>query len=124
MNSKNEILKHKYLEYLKHARGLAHSSVLKHEKAIHYYELFYKAEDYGKFNKQKAMVNKEKLFKQKLARTSIRTYLNHLKSFFTWLHQQQGYQRNISLNEVEYLNPSKKDNRLAAQPVLIKFPTH
>lgn len=124
MNSQNEILKHKYSEYLKHARGLADSSVLKHEKAIHYYELFNKSEDYGKFNKQKAMDYKEELIKLKLAATSIRTYLNHLKSFFSWLNKQQGFQRKISLNEVEYLNPSKKDNRLSAQPVLIKFPTH
>ena len=124
MNSKNEILKHKYLEYLKHARGLADSSILKYENAIHNYELLYKTEDYGKFDKNKAINYREYLIREGLAATSIRTYLNHLKSYFTWLHQQPGFQRKISLNEVEYLNPSKKDNRLAAQPVLIKFPTH
>jgi hypothetical protein len=81
MNSNNEMLKHKYLEYLKHAGGLADSSILKHEKAVHYYELFFKAEDFSKFNKQKAIRYKERLIEQKLATTSVRTYSNHLKSF-------------------------------------------
>ena len=67
MNSQNEILKYKYLEYLKHARGLADSSVLKHEKAIHYYELFNKGEDYGKFNKDKAINFRELLIQEGLA---------------------------------------------------------
>ena len=124
MNSQNEILKHKYLEYLLNAKGLAASSIAKHEKAIHYYEIFFKDENFGKYNKDKAISYRERIIGKGLTGTSIRTLLNHLKSFFTWLHHQPGYQRKISLNEVDYLNSSKKDNRLAVQQTLVKFPSH
>ena len=123
MNPQNNIIKHKYLRYLEHVKGLLPITISKYEKPIHYYEIFFNDEDYGKYNMEKAIMYKEMLLEEELGPSTIRAYLNHIKVFFSWLQQQPGFRSKISLNDVEYLNTTKKDKRLASQIVIKEFPS-
>jgi len=123
MNKKNEIIKHKFLDYLENAKGFAPASIVKYERAIHIYETCFNNKDFGKFNLDRAIEYKEYLVDSGYSEGSFRTYLHHIKKFFTWLSSQVGYRRKIIVDHIEYLNASKGSNRLAAQNVMVEYPT-
>ena len=122
MNKQNEILKHKYLLYLKHVHGRAAQTVSKHEQSIHYYELCFNDEDFWKYKWKKGIKFKEYLIEQGLSGNSIKTILNQNKQFLSWLSRQSGYKSKIKFEDVEYLNETKRDERLANVKVLREYP--
>lgn len=124
MNSSNEILKRKFLSRLEHAEGYSSKSLLKYEKPIHHYQICFKDENFSQFNKYKAIAYKEHLKKAKYSEGTYRTYLHHIKKFFSWLATQVGYRRKIKLDDIEYFNITKKEKRTATQVELVIFPKH
>jgi site-specific recombinase XerD len=118
----------KYRRFLLEAKGLNQKSVEKMERAIHLYRESTNDEDFKFFTIEKAIEFKNFLKARKfrgknLSANSYRTYLIHLKKFFGWLAKQSGYKSRIKLDAIEYLTVSKKDNRMAAQRTIKRFPT-
>ena len=122
MNKQNEILKHKYLQYLHHVKGRADETILKHEQAIHYYETCFHNEDFGMFNSEKAITFKEYLITREFAGNSIKTILNSFKQYLIWLKNKDVYKRKINFDDIEYLNTLKRDNRLANKKIPREYP--
>ena len=122
-NAKNEHIKRKYADYLKHADGKAEMTIRQVEKAIQRYELFTSQADFGSFNQQRARTFKEELAKQNLAKATIFSTITSLKRFFGWLAIQPGYKLKISLSDVEFLSLSEKDIRAAKAPADRSIPT-
>lgn len=118
----------KYRRYLLEAKGLNEKSVIKMIRAIHLYRESTNDEDFKCLTIEKALEFKDflkaKNFRGKnLSANSYRAYLIHLKKFFSWLSGQSGYKSQVKSDVIEYLTVSKKENRLAAQPTIKRFPT-
>jgi len=117
----------KYRRYLLEAKGLNEKSVEKMLRAIQLYRESTKDEDFKFFTIEKAIEFKDFLkarnFRgKKLSASSYRTYLIHLKKFFNWLSNQPGFKSRIKTDDVEYLTVKKKENRMAAQRTIKRFP--
>jgi len=126
-NAKNIKMIRAYRMYLLEARGLNDKSVVKMERAIHLYRDFTNDEDFKFFNSERAVRFKMLLRQKKhngkpIATNSYRTYLIHLKVFFTWLCTQAGYKGGIRSDSLEYLTVNKKESRLASQTTIKQFP--
>lgn len=128
ISSKNERIKRKYLRRLREADGLAESTILCVEKAMYLYEDYTRHEDYALFNSNKAINLKKWLLKrshkgQTISISTVHGYLRQLKAFFTWLSDQPGYKKRISLDSVSYLTLDKKKVREATARRLVDFPS-
>ena len=96
-------------------------------RAVYLYQDYTNDDDFVNFTSDKAIDFKSWLRKRKfkgkeIAMNSYRTYLIHLRNFFTWLCTQSGYKSKINLASIEYLKVSKKESRLAAQSTIRRFP--
>ena len=106
-NVKNIIAIRNYRRWLLEAKGLNEKSVVKMERAIHLYRDFTEDEDFNRFNADRA-INFKNFLKQKkyrgnaMAPNSYRTYLIHLRGFFTWLCTQSGYYSFVEVPEGDY----------------------
>lgn len=128
ISSKNEKIKRKYLRRLREAEGLTESTILCVEKAICLYEDFTRHEDYALYNLNKAVALKNWLLKRThkgkpISISTVHGYLRQLKIFFTWLTDQPGDKRRISLDSVSYLTLDKKRVREATARRLVEFPS-
>jgi len=124
---KNEKAKREYRRWLKDARGYTDSTVDKMLNAICYYERVMNYEDFALYNRVKAVAFKDSLKRKtfngrQIGPNSIRSYLIHVKSFFTWLFTQPGYKSRIYSTELDYLNSSKKEVMIAAHVNPRTFP--
>lgn len=120
MNPGNEQVKRQYFDLLRYAKGRAEGTIAQIEKALWLFEEFSSQADFSHYTKEKAMEFKqwlnERRFRGKpLTETTYTHYLRYLGSFFTWLSQQQGFKNKITIDAVEYLNPSDKQKRMARQ---------
>ncbi len=118
----------KYRRFLLEAKGLNKKSVEKMERAIHLYRESTNDEDFKFFTIEKAIEFKDFLKARKfrgknLSTNTYRTYLIHLKKFFNWLSRQPGFKSRVRSDAIEYLTVSKKDNRIATQRTIKRFPT-
>ena len=130
IKDKNERIKRKYLNWLQEAEGFSEKSITAVEKALWKYEGFSKDSDYTNFNNKQAELFKKYLITHKNKRSkkilSIRSQyhlLRHVRNFFAWLSGQAGYKSRISAYDVQYLQLSKKDRRVATTASLPKYPT-
>jgi len=129
-NPKNERIKKEYFRFLKEADRKADSTIDEVRKAISRYESYTGLKEFSTFNKNQAAAFKKHLAKTKaeqtgkpLAKSTLHATVNALKAFFKWLSCQPGYKSRIKLTDIEYLNLSEKDVRVAKQPALKRFPT-
>lgn len=127
---KNERIKRKYLNWLQEAEGFSPKSITAVEKALWKYEEFTREADYSTFNhkiaeqfKKFLVTNKNKLSNRTLSLRSQYHILRHVRNFLTWLSGQSGYKSRISTYDVQYLQLSKKDRRVATSASLPKYPT-
>ena len=97
-NPKNEQVKRRYFDFLRHADGKSEKTVRIVEKSILQYEDFTKFVDFGRFDPKRAMAYKAYLAEQSLAKSTILTRLNYLKRFLRWLSRQNGYKRRVNLD--------------------------
>ncbi|MDB5260278.1 MAG: hypothetical protein JWN37_509 [Candidatus Nomurabacteria bacterium] len=120
---KNETIKRKFYSYLANSsKGFSPTTIDCYDGAICLWEDFSKGEDFLYFSKTKAEEFKEWLRNKKKVRSSENVSLSYcydmlryLRCFFNWLSQQKGY-RKITQSDVDYLNLSKKERRVAMQP--------
>jgi integrase/recombinase XerD len=129
-NPNNERIKKEYFRYLKEADRKADSSIDEVRKAILRYESYNNLKDFKTFNRQQATAFKKHLSTAKaertgapLAKSTLYSTTNALKRFFKWLSCQPGYKSHVNVTDVEYLNLSEKDIRVAKQPPVKNYPT-
>jgi len=121
-NYENEVLKRKYAEYLKEARGLSSVTVNFSLATLSKYDKFSKNEYYSKFNVDKAIAFKEYL-KKYCAITSYRNHCKRLQKFFIWLVELKGYKSKITKEAIDYLRITNKDEAISRAGAARKIPT-
>lgn len=129
-NYQNEKIKRKYYNFLKESQGYSKSSIESAKKAIYRYEEFSSFEDFGTFNKNKAIDFKQWLetkpnpkTKEPISITTAYHYIRNLQSFFKWLAYQASYKSRICLTDVEYLKLPKEKARIAIAKKREHYPT-
>jgi len=123
VNPKNEQIKRRYFDFLRHADGKSEATIRIVEKAILQYEGFTRFADFKRFDQKQAIAYKSYLSSQRLAKATLLTRLNYLKRFLKWLSRQTGYKRQIHIDDVEYLSLPDKDIRAATSTPQKPFPT-
>lgn len=126
----NEQRKREFFEYLRGAEGFAESSVHTFAEAITQWQLFSENEDFGNFNKTRALAFRDWLKNRpsntETGQVSLATqynYLRRVKRFFKWLSEQPNYRNRILKNDVEFLKLSKKEARVATAGTTRQMPT-
>jgi integrase len=126
---KNELIKRKYLDWMKQAKGFSDKSIDSIEKALWKYEESVNQEDYALFSDKKSkdfkyylQTNKIKS-NQVLSLTSQYHHLRHVKNFFTWLSGQPGYKSRVSIHDTMYLQLTQKERRQATSSKAPKYPS-
>lgn len=120
-NSANERVKRDYLRYLKEADRRSEASVDAVAKALARFDEANGYKDWHRFRIGQAIAFKDKLNKQRSARTNeplsratVHSTLAALRSFFIWLARRPGYKSRISYSDANYFNLSEKEVRIAA----------
>lgn len=119
-NPRNERIKRRYYDYMRHAKRRSENTIQAVNGALVRYEAYTKFKDFGTFNQHQAMAFKDHLVSEKAQRdgkllslSTIQHTLYNLKDFFAWLSGETGYKSKISLSDVEYLNFAEKEARTA-----------
>ena len=119
-NARNERIKRRYFEFLKHAKRQSEQSIDKAAAAIERFDAWNRRKDFRKFHVEQAMAFKVHLEKERHPRTgrplSIATLdgiLRPLRALVIWLADQEGYRKRVRYSDAEYFNISRKDRRLA-----------
>lgn len=120
-NTKNEILKKQYEEYLGLDEGLSEQTIHGKLKDLRKYEEHTGFKCFSTFNKKQASVFKEQYKKAcnptggtVSASTVLRTFQN-LKEFFDWLARQKGYKTKIKYDDLRIFNLTRKEENVARQ---------
>jgi integrase/recombinase XerD len=129
-NPENERIKKAYFVYLKEADQKSNTTINGIRKAILRLEEYTKFKSFKTFNKEQAIAFKKHLKSKTgersgtpLAKATILSTINALKSFFGWLRFQAGYKTSIKVLEIDYLNMSEKEIRAAKAPKRKSFPS-
>ncbi|MBU0660929.1 site-specific integrase [Patescibacteria group bacterium] len=116
--------------YLENAKQYSTKSIRCYEKGIWLWEEFSVQDDFALFNKQKAIDFKSWLKSKKkkhgegnVSLSYCYNNIRYLKSFFVWLSKQDGYKSKVHEQDVEYLNLTKAENRIATQSTNTSFPS-
>ena len=116
----NERVKHRYLDYLRAARGMSEATIDVVVKAIRRYEEVTSFRDFRRFHIEQAISFRSELVERTtaahggpLSRSTVLTTLNALRAFFLWLADQPGYRRRIRYADAEYFRLSEKETRIA-----------
>jgi integrase len=125
---KNEKIIRSYREWLKEAKGFSEITVEQKLRPIRHYQKIFDNEDFSSFNTERATkfkfsISNLRYNEQPIKDNSYRAYLNNTKSFFQWLCIQPGYRNKIKMDTIEYLNITKRESRIAAQPSNREYPT-
>jgi len=129
-NPKNERIKREYFRYLGEAEGKSPTTLDGIRKSILRFEQYNRLKDFSTFNKDQAIAFKKHLAEvkserseKKLSPSTILSTLNHLKPFFRWLMQQPSYKTKIRAPDINYLNLTDKETRIAQTSKFKNFPT-
>lgn len=127
-NIKNEIVKRKFFRWLKEANSCCDSTVNCVEKAILIYEDFTNFADFSTYKLEKAIefkkwLQKREVKNKRLSLTTYCSYLRYLRKFFLWLSWQTGYKSKITVDSVDYLKATDKEERMASQYNPRNFPS-
>ena len=119
-NETNERLKREYFGYLKEAKSLGEQSIDAVAFALARFEAYTKFRDFGRFHQEQAIAFKRHLAEQanqrgsgKLSKSTVRSTLAALRSFFFWLAGRPGFRSRLSFADAQYFNPSDRDTRIA-----------
>ncbi len=128
-NPDNERIKRAYFEWQKEANRKNQSTIENIRQAIDRYETDTKYQNFKTFNKEKAKAFKRHLTEsnavlsgEPLSKSTLLSTLRHLKDFFKWLAYQKNY-RSIDIHEIEYLNLSETEIRIAQTQKRQRVPT-
>lgn len=116
----NAQAKRAYITYLTQAKGSDHKTVEQFEAAIAKFDDFLCGQDYRCFNSDVACAFKDHLRSQisastgrSLSTTMIVKILRNIQSFLKWLRTKKGNRSLLSETDIDYLNPSSAEKRLA-----------
>jgi site-specific recombinase XerD len=119
-NANNERIKHRYLAFLKDAKGRDEASVDAAAKAIDRFEEYIRHRDFRSFHIEQARAFKAHLLEVTNTRTgnllsasTVHATLAALKAFFVWLADQRGYASRIKYADTEYFNAPDNLSRIA-----------
>ncbi|PWE31367.1 integrase [Maritimibacter sp. 55A14] len=122
----NVRMKHRYLDYLKQARGRDEKTLDKIAAALSEFEQAIGHKDFKQFNRGWGERFKMHLSKARNRRTgkplspaTVDAALAHVKGFVLWLADQSGFKSRVTYSDAEYFNNSRKGSRVAhaARPV-------
>ena len=120
---KNETIKRRYFSFLEESKGFSQSSINSFEHSILLWEDYTQNADFGSFGKKRAIGFKK--FLKEHNRSEVYRYhiLRRLRTFFEWLSLQAGYKSKVNPTNIEFLNLSKQETRIALQPSQRKMPS-
>ena len=129
-NAENERMKHRYLGYLKDAKGRDAGSIDAVAAALDRFDAFNRYRCFTAFHFEQARAFKANLMEARNVRTgnplsasTIHATLAALKGFFTWLAFQPGYASRIKDSDVEYFSTPDKLSRVATARRFKRCPT-
>ncbi len=129
-NAENERMKHRYLGYLKDAKGRDAGSIDAVAAALDRFDAFNRYRCFTAFHFEQARAFKANLLEARNVRTgnplsasTIHATLAALKGFFTWLAFQPGYASRIKDSDVEYFSTPDKLSRVATARRFKRCPT-
>ncbi|WP_411817362.1 tyrosine-type recombinase/integrase [Hyphococcus sp. DH-69] len=130
INSKNERIKRKYLNWLEDARRKDVKTTTQVAAAISLFEQSTGNRDFTAFHFEQARKFKRDLEKatnektgKPLSETTIRSRLQILKAFIEWLSDQPGYKSKVDFTDAAYFSPSGRQDRIAAASREKPFPS-
>ncbi len=130
MNANNERIKRDYYTYSTEAKRKSPSTLNGIRKSLLRYESFTGFKDFSTFNQHQAIAFKKYLSEEKnlhngdaLSKATILSTLNDIKAFFRWLAFRPGFRSKINVPDIEYLNLSEKETRMAKSPRYKEVPT-
>ena len=116
----NVRIKHKYLGYLKEAKGHAEASLDGVAQALDRFENYTHLRDFKAFHPEQAKAFKAHLTGQvslrsgeRLTQATLYSTLRHLRAFFHWLTGQPGYRSKLTYADADYFNLPANDARIA-----------
>lgn len=119
-NSENEIMKRRYVQHVRNAKGLGDASLDSIVAAIDRYQDYTGGKPFKSFHIEQAVAFRRALEKQTNPRTghllsasTRRSVLNALKGFLHWLADQPGHKRRISHSDAEYFNIDRRSAAIA-----------
>ena len=119
-NAENERMKHRYLGYLRDAKGRDVASIDAVAAALDRFDAFNRYRDFKAFHFEQARAFKANLADARNLRTAkplsastIHGMLAALKGFFTWLSLQTRYSSRIKVSDVEYFSTPDNVSRVA-----------
>lgn len=119
-NAGNERIKRRYFVYMKEAGRQSEDSVDNAAAAIARFEAYSGWRDFKLFHIDHAVAFKRDLARQPgqiggkpLSKATLNAILSHLKRFFFWLADQEGFRGRIKYSEAEYFNLTEKEARIA-----------
>ena len=119
-NESNERLKREYFAYLKEARSHSEQTIDAVALAISRFETHTKFRDFKSFHQEQAIAFKRNLAEQlsqrgkvKLSKSTVRSTLAALRSFFIWLAGRPGFRSRLTYSDADFFNPSDRDTRIA-----------
>lgn len=119
-NARNERIKRRFFVYMKEAQRQSEASVDNAAGAIHKFETTLGFRDFKSFNEQQAISFKRQLAREvspstgkPLSKATLNSTLAHLKRFFFWLADQEGYRGKVKYTDADYFNLSEKEARIA-----------
>jgi integrase len=126
----NVRIKHKYLEYLKEAKGHAETSLDSVAQALDRFEAYSHHRDFKAFHPEQAKAFKAHLTGQissrsgeRLSQATLYSTLRHLRAFFHWLAWQPGYRSKLTYADADYFNLPANDARIAKTRRATPVPT-
>ena len=107
-NAENERMKHRYLGYLKDAKGRDEASIDAVAAALDRFDAFNRYRDFTTFHFEQARAFKANLAEARNVRTgkplsasTVHAMLAALKEFFKWLAGQPGYASRIKAPDID-----------------------
>lgn len=123
-------MKHRYLDYLKHARGRDEKTLDKIAAALSELEIAIGRKDFRQFNRGWGERFKTHLAKARNRRTgkplspaTVDATLSYVKGFVLWLADQPGFKSRVTYSDAEYFNNSRKGARVAHAARPVPFPS-
>lgn len=120
-NSDNLRIKRRFLEWLRHARGLSEQSLDKSAAAIDRWLDYIDGADLRRFHTEKAVAFKRHLERgtssqgRPLSDSSRDGILRDLRAFFFWLADQPGYRSRIRHADAQWFTPDRRSARASHQ---------
>ncbi|MEM0991066.1 MAG: site-specific integrase [Pseudomonadota bacterium] len=126
----NERLKHRYLGYLKDAKGRDEATLDKVAAALTTFEAAVGGRDFKRFHRDWGERFKSHLGKARNRRTgkplstsTVDATLAYVKGFVLWLADQPGYKSRVGYSDAEYFNNAAKASRVAHARRDIPYPS-